>query len=177
MQFFNLEVRRKSIQQSLPKIWISVDVVVQENTLPSYVSDHTIRMAKYLVTIPRDDDQFGKEKVFKGIDKRFPAVMRILLEDLVCHNNFVSTRYDIAAVHDDIRGDAVQAKFLADCFVLRDISRVALKVIRIIPIQEKEVLLQLDRHIIPRPDILYTLCPRQPLKFNSLTVQGLDKRH
>lgn len=106
---------------------------------------------------------------------------------LRCHENVASERRfrlvqdapvrvddDVASVQDDVGGDAIQAELCTGSLVVRDVLRIAFQVIRAVPVLQKQVLLQLERHVISRPDVLAYLRPRQPTEINTFGIERSD---
>ena len=162
-EFLDREMTGEGFEKLFPEAGVEIDIIVQENLVPAHPADHPVCMAIPLVLIPWNQDNLGLEIVLQL--RQYVAIERegILLEDLVGHDDLVPALDHVAAVHDDIGGDAIQPQVFADGRIGWNKVLKALEVIRRVPVEKELILLQLDGHVVPRPDVLLGIRHREEL--------------
>ena len=157
---------RQRLLQFFPEAGVKIGIIVQQNSVSINPPDHSIGVAVLFITVPGNQDNLCLEMILQ-FNNHIPVELhRVLLNDFIGHYNLVAAFDHIAAVQNNIRGNAIQLQVLADGGIVWNEVLESLQVIRSVSVEQELVLLQLNGHIVPRPDVLLGNSQRKELSFN-----------
>jgi len=128
-------------------------------------------MAIAIISVSGNQNDLRLEVIFQLSEQILIEAHRVLLDDFVGHNDLVATLYHVAAVHNDVSCDAFEVHFFADALIIRDKVLESIEVVRVICILQEAALIELDGHIIPRPDMLLGLGERKSMQMDTRRVE------
>ena len=102
VEFYDFEIRAECCQESLTQSLVKVAVIIEQYTSFAHITHHPVSMTIFIVIIFRYQHYFCFQKLTQRVDKSIVVVVWILSENLVSHDDFITTTNDIAPINDNI---------------------------------------------------------------------------
>jgi hypothetical protein len=166
VKFGDAESAGQSIPETLLKVLVEIAIVVHQEIVVPDGTDHSVDVAEHFIAVPGNEYNFTFKSLLQSLSEIPFRMAGILLQDFVCHHDAIAAFDDIASVNHQRGFHPLQTQSLADGLIWRDVVLITFEIVRCVSVLQKACLCELDRHIVPGPDMLPGI--RMPEKF------GLD---